>query len=421
MFPLAPDVDAKARLLLLDSFGCILAGLTRPALRALNESLSIGFPGALSLPGMARPLAPAGLAALAACAMCWDEACEGLAEAHGRPGLAVVPVVLALGAGRRLEELLAALVAGYEAGARAGIAWRIRPGMHVDGSWHSLGAAVAAGRLLGLAPGRAAAAAHHAACQVPFSLYLPIARGQTGRNLYPAHAALLGILAAAGEAAGLVAPADALMEGRRLALGLDAPPPEVAGDRTLILDAYLKPFAAVRHVHYAAAAALALRPQLRGRIRTLRLEIYGEALRYCANRAPETPIAAQFSLSFGLAAALVLGDLGPAAYDHLHDPEIRRLEALAALAEDAALTAAGRRGARIEVGTDACTFSATVAEVAGDPALPMRRPDVAAKFQRYAGPALGDRCGVVMQALLDAAGSAVVNLLATEHTAQLRA
>lgn len=403
---LAAPVEAKARLLLLDSLGCILAGLRAPPVAALNRALATAFPGALALPGMGAPLGPAGLAALAAAAMCTDEACEGLAEAHGRPGLAVVPVVLALGAGRPLAEALDALVAGYEAGARAGIAWRIRPGMHVDGSWHALGAAVAAARLSGLDPARAAAAAQHAACQVPFSLYLPIARGMDARNLYPAHAALLGLLCAAGQAAGFAAPPDALEEARRLALGLDAPAPGVAPDRALILDAYLKPFAAVRHVHYAAAAALALRPHLSGRVTALRLSTYAEALRYCANRAPASAIAAQFSLSFGVAAALVLGDLGPEAYRRLDEAEIRRLESLVVIEEDRCLTEAGRRGARLAVTTGSGVREAVVDAVAGDPALPMTRPEAEAKFLRYAGPVLGARAPSVVAALLDGPGLA---------------
>lgn len=401
MIPLPAPVEAKARLLLLDSLGCILAGLRAPRVAGLNRALAAAFPGALALPGMAVPLAPAGLAALAAAAMCMDEACEGLAEAHGRPGLPVVPVVLALGAGRPLGEVLEAMVAGYEAGARAGIAWRIRPGMHVDGSWHALGAAVAAARLGGLDAARAAAAAHHAACQVPFSLYLPIARGLDARNLYPAHAALLGLLCAAGEAAGFEAPEDALAEARRLALGLGAPAPEVPPDRALILDAYLKPFAAVRHVHYAAAAALAVRARALGAVRAVRLSTYAEALRYCANRAPASAIAAQFSLSFGTAAALVLGDLAPEAYRRLDDPEIRRIEALVELVEDAALTRADRRGALLEVATDEGIFRETVDAVAGDPEQAMTRAEAEAKFLRYAGAALGARVPTVIATLLD--------------------
>ena len=46
-------------------------------------------------------------------------------------------------------------------------------------------------------------------------------------------------------------------------------------------------------------------------------------MQYCGNRAPRTAIQAQFSLSYAIAAALVLGDLGPNAYDDLGDPPSR--------------------------------------------------------------------------------------------------
>lgn len=411
MVPLPAPVESKARLLLLDSLGCILAGLAHPEVQRLNRALAVAFPGSTALPGMAGRLSPAGLATLLAAAMCFDEACEGLAEAHGRPGLPVVPVALALGAGRPLAAVLEALVAGYEAGARAGTAWRIRPGMHVDGSWHAIGAAVAAARLMGLAATDAAAAAHHAACQIPASLYLPIARGMAARNLYPAHAALLGVLCAAGQYAGIAAPADALDEARRVVLGADQPPPPIDAERYLILDAYLKPFAAVRHVHYAAAAALAVRPKLAGRIEQVQLATYAEALHYCANRAPRSAIGAQFSLSFGLAAALVLGDLGPAAYRQLDHPEIRRIEALVHLVEDPGLTEAGLRGATLTLVTATATLTERVGAVAGDPALPMTEAEVAAKFHRYAGPVLGAAAAPTLRAILHGPGAARLPLV----------
>ena len=92
--------------------------------------------------------------------------------------------------------MLLALATGYEIGARAGEAWRIPAGWHVDGSWHSLGVAAAAARLIG-GPERMQAAIEGAACQIPASLYLPITAGSVVRNTYVAHAVLLGLMAAA--------------------------------------------------------------------------------------------------------------------------------------------------------------------------------------------------------------------------------
>ncbi|MBL8702721.1 MAG: MmgE/PrpD family protein [Alphaproteobacteria bacterium] len=382
--PLPPAVERKARLLLLDSIGCIASGLRHPEVQRLGESLAPWFPGPIRLPGAAIPLGPAGAAALGAAAMCWDEANEGLAQAHGRPALPIVPALLALADSQPFGGLLQAFALGYEVGARAGEVWRIRPGMHVDGSWHALGAAAACALATGADPARAV---RIAACQIPFSLYRPLAHGMTGRNAYPAHAALLGILAAAAAKAGSEAPAGGLAEARHLALLHQTPAQRSAAGTWLIADGYVKPFAGVRHAHYAAAAAIAARARVESTdaVVALRLETYGEALRYAANRAPRTPIAAQFSLSFAVAAGLRFGDLAPDAYRALGDPGLVRLEGLVELAEDPAMTAAGRRGARLIMRTALDTVTTEVDSVPGDPARPMREDEVAAKFLRLAG------------------------------------
>ncbi len=372
-------IEKKARLLLLDSLGCIVAGLQHAEVQRIAASLAPWFPGAVRLPGTAISLGPAGAAALGAAAMCWDEANEGLARAHGRPALPIIPALLAMADRHSLGRILHALAIGYEVGARAGEIWRIRSGMHVDGSWHALGAAAACAWLAGA---DAARAVRIAACQIPFSLYRPLAAGMTGRNTYAAHAALLGILAAAAAEAGSDAPSGGLAEARRLALLHDTPPQRSAAGLWLIEECYLKPFAGVRHAHYAAAAGIELRRQLRGdtTITGIRLEIYGEALRYAANRAPQTPIAAQFSLSFATAAALRFGDLGPECYRALDDPELMRLERLVDLAEDTQFTG---RAARLIAQTNHGELRSEVTSVPGDPDNPLSEPDVIAKFHRF--------------------------------------
>jgi 2-methylcitrate dehydratase PrpD len=405
--------DAAARLLLLDSLGCMLAGLAHPRPAAYAAALARGFPGALRLPGVGMTLAPGAAAAALATAMCWDEANDGLARAHGRPGLPVAPLaIVALAQGATLREALAAYALGYEVAGRAGELWRIRPGMHVDGSWHVLGAAVAAARLAGLDREGAARAQRIVACQVPFSLYAPIAAGLDGRNAYPAQAVLMGVSAAAAAAAGMESPEDGFATARRIALGLEAPGSRELAGTWLIEEAYAKPYAGVRHAHYAAAAALGLRAQLGGRfdaLRSIRLETYAEALAYAGNRAPASAIRAQFSLSWAVAAALAQGDLGPAAYTDaaLADPLLRRLEAMVELAEDTAITASGRRGARVRLTLDGAPLAQEVDSVAGDPGNPMDEPAIRAKFLRLASPLLGGGAARIADAIVAGDSGAV--------------
>ena len=410
----AGSVADAARLLLLDSLGCMIAGLGHAAPRRFADALAITMPGAVRLPGCAAGLSEAGAAAVLAAAMCWDEANEGLARAHGRPALAVAPLcIAALAAGRVSPRAVhAAFALGYEIAGRAGEIWRIRPGMHVDGSWHALGAAAAAARLAGGDAAEVARAIRLAACQIPFALYAPIAAGMDGRNSYPAHAVLLGAMAAAAARAGMEAPADGLAEARRIALLHETAAARAPAGEWLIGQAYIKPFASVRHAHYAAAAALELRAGIAGRlgdVAALRLETYAEALRYAANRAPARAIQAQFSLSWAVAAALMQGDLGPAAYTDatLADPALRRLEALVELAEDTALTKAERRGARliVKMASGEC-HQASVGAIAGDPGHALDEAAVMAKCQRFAAPVVGEVVMARLAALILAADGA---------------
>jgi 2-methylcitrate dehydratase PrpD len=306
----------------------------------------------------------------------------------------------------------AAFALGYEIAGRAGEIWRIRPGMHVDGSWHALGAAAAAARLAGGDAAEVGRAIRLAACQIPFALYAPIAAGMDGRNSYPAHAVLLGAMAAAAARAGMEAPADGLAEARRIALLHETAAARAPAGEWLIGQAYIKPFASVRHAHYAAAAALELRAGIAGRlgdVAALRLETYAEALRYAANRAPARAIQAQFSLSWAVAAALMQGDLGPAAYTDatLADPALRRLEALVELAEDTALTKAERRGARliVKMASGEC-HQASVGAIAGDPGHALDEAAVMAKCQRFAAPVVGEVVMARLAALILAADGA---------------
>ena len=407
-------VAQSARLLLLDSLGCMIAGLGHATPRRFAEALAMTMPGAVHLPGCAAGVSEAGAAAVLAAAMCWDEANEGLARAHGRPALAVAPLcIAALAAGRvSLRAAHDAFALGYEIAGRAGEIWRIRPGMHVDGSWHAMGAAAASAALAGGNAAEVARAIRLTACQIPFALYAPIAAGMDGRNSYPAHAVLLGAMAAAAARAGMEAPADGLAEARRIALLHETPASCAPAGEWLIGQAYIKPFASVRHAHYAAAAALELRAGIAGRlgdVAALRLETYAEALRYAANRAPARAIQAQFSLSWAVAAALMQGDLGPAAYTDatLADPALRRLEALVELAEDTALTKAERRGARliVKMASGEC-HQASVGAIAGDPGHALDEAAVMAKCKRFAAPVVGEVVMARLAALILAADGA---------------
>ncbi len=429
----APSINAieRARLLLLDTVGCAIAGLQAPSVAALvahwaaldTGTFMLPVPGNQSETAWAlRPprVSLSTAASLLATAACWDEACEGLASAHGRPGVPVVAGVLALGVarGHSMDQVLRALVVGYEVGGCMGAWLRIRAGMHVDAGWPALGAAAAAAILLDGSAKSVRDAIEITAAQLPFGLYLPVTQGADARNTYLGHAAQLGIQSAMAAAAGVVAPRGALQAHAWLALGIEHPMLERSCKPWLIEQGYLKAWPAVRHVHYAVAAALEMRRQLGGEsnqrdwllsLFRIRLLIYPEAITYCANRAPDTPIQAQFSLSFGVAAALCLGRLEPDVYREpaFFDPTLRRLEALIEIAPDTVAGGGRHADLRIEW-TDQPPRSQRVRAVPGDIECPLGAHETRAKFVRYAGPVLGVAADPLARRCLDAEGTTSV-------------
>ncbi len=393
----AQDVEDRTRLLLLDTVGCYIAGQDKPAVQQIAERYTALDQGSILLPGLETPVSTSTATFLIATGACWDEACEGLARAHGRPGLHAIPPALAIGLAQNqdLGALLRAIVTGYEVGGRMGEALRILPGMHVDGSWGALGAAAAAARALGGDAQTCVTAIETVACQIPFSLYSPVASGKTARNTYPGHGAVLGLLAGISANSTVDSPPGALDDYLRIALRSSedgtklAPPGEY-----YLLEGYLKPHAAVRHVHYGAECAMAWRTQHGAdteSISKIVLKIYDEAQRYCGNRAPKSAIQAQFSLTHGLARALVAGDLGPATYtaEAMNDPEIVRLEALIELETDADLTAAEARGATLTVDCAGAQSSVSVTSIPGDPDRPISADETQLKFMYYTTPIIG--------------------------------
>jgi len=412
--PADAEGASQARRLLVDTVGCALAGRQAGEVRRLEAALAACEPGGFAFPA-GPSLAVQAAAQVIAMAATWDEACEGHALAHGRPGVPLVAALLPLALRRdaSLGDFVDAFVLGYEVGARCGAWLRIRPGMHVDANWPALGVAAGAARLLGLAPEAIVQAIDIAACQLATSLYLPVAQGRTARNTYLGHSASLGLQAAFASAAGIDAPEGALAHyAANHAASSAQPLPDAS---TLLLrDAYLKPFAAVRHVHYGATAARALRERLAGDttgIRRIVLTVYEEAIVYCGNRAPRTPIQAQFSLSFGLAAMLRFGDVDPSVYaaPRFDDAELRRLEALVELEVDAGLTARRERGATLALTHDGVVHEETVTTIAGDAQNPLDRAALLAKFAHYVAPSVAPaRAQAFCDGVLDApAGTAL--------------
>jgi 2-methylcitrate dehydratase PrpD len=390
---------------LVDILGAAAAGWGTPAAAALREVAGgLGAPGPARLwwTGACRVPAAAALAnSGAASALDLDDGHRG---AGGHPGAAVIPAALAAAqaAGTSGAELAAAVAVGYEVGVRIAAA---RDFARLDtlstGRWGAYGAAAAAARLQGVSStvlAQALAVAGVLAPGLSAAGYSRIMGNQVKEGI--PWSAFTGLTALELARAGATGPLDILdhpdyYDARAVTAGLGTDPPAV----TRI---YFKPYACCRWIHAAIDGLLALMHEERiaaGRIRRLRVHTFARALRLNPYPAPPSLEAAQYSVPFCLGVAAAGGaeallPLTPQWLEHAGAVDLaRRVELQVDPGMEARFPA--EAGARVEVETDQGRFERTVHHPLGDPANPMGRVRLEAKFRRLASdriaPDLQDR------------------------------
>jgi 2-methylcitrate dehydratase PrpD len=151
-----PSVVRAVKRLLLDHLGCAAGGSRTPLARAAAAVAAADGGSGATVIGTRQRAAPGPAAfanAMAANALDYDDT-----GATGHPGATLIPAALALAEaeGRSGAELLEAIVAGYEVGARilAGVqpSWERRVEVYGSGTVQTFGAVAAAARLLRLDP-----------------------------------------------------------------------------------------------------------------------------------------------------------------------------------------------------------------------------------------------------------------------------
>ncbi len=325
---LPPEVVASVRLRVLDVLGLALAGSTEDFAAPVRAALEAwGAHGDCTVVGdKATTAAP--LAALAngtlAHGLDFDDT---HAASITHVSAVVLPAVLALaesqGAGGRAT--ITAAVAGYEAIARLGMA---APGAFHERGWHAtgvcgaFGAALAAGRLLGLDPPRLTAAVGLAG-SFASGVQEFLADGSWSKRAHAGWAAHAGVVAATLARGGFTGPGS-ILEGRfglyRTFIGQmpDAAPFDTLGARWETLAVGFKPYPCCHYLHAYLDCALALRAAhglTAGAVERIECLVpAGEVPIVCepaaAKLRPRTPYDAKFSLPFSVAAALVDGVVG---------------------------------------------------------------------------------------------------------------
>jgi 2-methylcitrate dehydratase PrpD len=389
-----PDaVIEAAGLCLTDWVGAAVRGSTEPLAGALDAVVAVagGDPQA-TIVGRGRRTS-ALLAALAngaqGHALDFDD--THLASiVHG--SAPVAPAVLALAEWRRRSgrQALEAFVAGFEVETRIG---RVIGPMLADRGWHvtallgHLGAAAAAGKLLGLTfeqLGRALGIAGTQAAGLEQSL------GTMCKPLHPGKAAMNGILAALLAREGFTGPAAILDERAGLPgtfVGVTdlAPALEDLGKRFEILENSTKLYAACHLLHATIDAGRAIRQRSTpgpDAIADVECHVHPLAVKVAAIPEPRSGLEAKFSVAYCAALALTRGGAAEAEFI-VPDPD---LVALAGRIRPVADPTLGIPEARMRVRLrDGRVLDEVVRAARGTPGHPVSRQDVEEKFRRLAG------------------------------------
>ena len=405
---LQPEVEARARGLLLDYLGVLIGGSALPVgARAAAYAQQAGD-GEASV--QLRDRAPAPLAALAngmtAHALELDDV-TNVSSLH--PGVVVWPAAMAAVErdGGTLANLLSAGVAGYEVTMRVGDALNAPStyarGFHPTGVAGALGAAVAAAHAIGLDAGGMLNALGLAGGMAAGSMAY-VQNGSDGKRLNAGWAAHAGVVAADLAAARVPGPIDALTGTYGLLEAYsDDPRPEALGpldsDRPALLDVAIKPYACCRYIHPVIDACRELRASngyQPGDLRRVTVSILpggGAIIAEPAEpkRRPDNRVDAQFSVYYVAAQALVHGPPTPDRFGepHLRNAEVLRMADRIEVTSNAALDAAypQRWGCEVSAefaGGDVRTV--LVEDPRGDARRPLSNAELEAKFRNASEP-----------------------------------
>lgn len=395
-------VVLRAKEVLADTLSVIAAGAQEDEMKSLTKRLVDPKAGQVaSLIGSGTRTEPSKAALINGTAGTFLELDEGNQFGRGHPGIHVVPAALAMAEEGRLsgKDLLTALVLGYEIGTRIGIACKIRMSMHPHGTWGTVGAAVAVGKLMGYGE-----AAMREMINVSSSLGLATSRrtmleGGTVRNVYSGTSNFMGVLAHQLVQSGFTGEADGLKTVYGSVVS-DTFSPEVMteelGERFEIARNYFKMHACCRYNHGTLDALekiLAQRSLKAGEVESVVVESYSLAAQLC-DRDPQNMLAAKFSIPFAVATLIVHGRTDVTCFA----PEAVRSEAVQALAkrvevkEDPKLTAMmpSRRPSRVRVTLkNGDKFEAAVTMNKGDFEDPYGPADLEKKYFSLADPVWG--------------------------------
>lgn len=417
---LPAEIVGKAKRHILDTLGAGLAGATsEEAKRALSSVLASEGPGPTTVWGTQRKLSPRNAALIngtAAHAFELDDAggCD-------HSGAVVLPAALAaLDITKRPisgAEFILAVVLGYDVARRVldgfgGYSAHNEPGWHSTGTCGTFGAAAAAARILGLDAATTAAAISTAA-SFSSGLWAFIHDGAMTKRLHAGRAAEGGLLAAQLAAADVAGPTrvfDDVWGGFFKTFAHQPPTPEALlrelGSDWRIQIAVIKPYASCRDTHSAVDAVqriLARRPLQPADIANIRVRTNAFLNGMVGGRDCATLPAAQMSLPYAVAAAVVFRANGLSAYtpERRRDPKLLAMIERVTMVIDPTVVSSAKSSVAVQL-RDGTSIEEPTAIARGAPENPVDDPALMAKFEELAKLVVGaEECAELRAALMD--------------------
>lgn len=403
---LPTDIVQRAKGVLLDSLGCALFGSLQPWSKIMaEEMLAEGSKGVATIIGRKEAVAAP------AAALCNGTATHGfelddlLDEAIVHPGAIVIPAALAAAESANASgaRLLAGIVAGYEILNRVGLAVGVEPahrGFHKTTLIGPIGAAVAAGVIMGLKPEQLLTAAG-LACSTSSGIK-SFAAGTGGgmmKRMHAGRAAESGVRMAQLAARDFTAPPSAIdgKFGLLEVYGGKTARPELLtaglGQDWAMTSVFVKVYSCCSWIQGAIQQLVALRgpaPLKAGDIQQVRIGVSSYAAKNNGELAPVDIMGAQYSFPYCAALALAGDPTDPGLYleKAIGDSGRRALARKVELYTDEQMEAAYPRhyGSRIElVLTNGERRTSFVLDPHGFPADPVTDPERIEKFTRLAG------------------------------------
>lgn len=314
----------RARIVLLDDLGAILGGSIAPEVTKFRKNSSIGSSlGESTVLCSGFPKTNAISAAqLNGIAGCWEELDEGYRLATSHAGIYTIPTLLAIAEemDATMEEVITALVVGYECGARFAEAWKFPVfSLHPHGVFVTITSAVVGAKLKGYSVKEMTDAILTASAVTIASPYDHAIKGALARNLWTgvgAASGLYALIAAKSGITGIPSTLESVFSDIYKAEFVPGVMTSLLGKKYAVDSGYHKLYACCQYAHSAIDALLEIRKRNEVnifKIQEIEVKTHPKALSLHEVH-PQTTLGAKFSLPHIMSAVWFTGTGGRQAF-----------------------------------------------------------------------------------------------------------